>query len=124
MNMPYLLRSRIQTGPMDRRRNRRVAAFLTVRIWGVDARSMPFTQHAQVRNISDRGAVLQGMIRPVRAGAILHLQHEEDQAQFRVVWVGKQGTRRQGEIGVESLSSEPFIWDINLLQCAQAAGKG
>jgi hypothetical protein len=109
---------------MDRRRNRRVAAFLTVRIWGVDARSMPFTQHAQVRNISDRGAVLQGMIRPVRAGAILQLQHEEDQAQFRVVWVGTQGTRRQGEIGVESLSSEPFIWDINLLQCAQAAGKG
>jgi hypothetical protein len=64
------------------------------------------------------------MIRPVRAGAILHLQHEEDQAQFRVVWVGKQGTRRQGEIGVESLSSEPFIWDVNLLHCAQAAGKG
>ena len=109
---------------MDRRRNRRVAVFLTVRIWGVDAKSVAFSQHAQVRNISDRGAVLQGMIRPVRAGAILHLQHDEDQAQFRVVWVGKQGTRRQGEIGVESLSSEPFIWDVNLLHCAQAAGKG
>jgi hypothetical protein len=109
---------------MDRRRNRRVAAFLTVCIWGVDAKSLPFTQHAQVRNISDRGAVLQGMTRPVKAGEILHIQHEEDQAQFRVVWVGKQGTRRQGEIGVESLSSESFTWDVNLLHCAQAAGKG
>jgi hypothetical protein len=109
---------------MDRRRNRRVAAFLTVRIWGVDAKSLPFTQHAQVRNISDRGAVLQGMIRPVRAGGILHMQHGEDQAQFRVVWVGKAGTRRQGEIGVESLSSEPFIWDVNLLHCAQVVGEG
>jgi hypothetical protein len=109
---------------MDRRRNRRVAAFLTVRIWGVDAKSLPFTQHAQVRNISDRGAVLQGMIRPVKAGEILHLQHDEYQAQFRVVWVGKQGTRRQGEIGVESMSAEPFIWDVNLLHCTQAAGKG
>jgi hypothetical protein len=85
---------------------------------------MPFTQHAQVRNISDRGAVLHGLIRPVRAGEVLHVQHDEDQAEFRVVWVGKQGTRRQGEIGVESLSSEPFIWDVNLLQCAQVAGKG
>jgi hypothetical protein len=124
MNMPYLLNSRIQTKPMDRRRSRRVAAFLTVRIWGVDAKSMPFAQHAQVRNISDRGAVLHGLIRPVRAGAVLQLQHDEDQAQFRVVWVGKHGTRRQGEIGLESLSSEPFIWDVNLLQCAQVAGKG
>jgi hypothetical protein len=109
---------------MDRRRNRRVAAFLTVRIWGVDAKSMPFTQHAQVRNISDRGAVLQGMMRPVKPGAILHIQHDEDQAQFRVVWVGKQGTRRQGEIGLESLSLEPFAWDVNLLHCAQVVGKG
>ena len=109
---------------MDRRRNRRVAAFLTVRIWGVDAASMPFTQHARVRNISDRGAVLQGMIRPVKAGAVLHVQHDEDRAQSRVVWVGKQGTRKQGEIGVESLSSEPFIWDVNLLHCGQVVGKG
>ena len=124
MNMPYLLNSRIQSRPMDRRRSRRVAAFLTVRISGVDAKSMPFAQHAQVRNISDRGAVLHGLIRPVRAGAVLQLQHDEDQAQFRVVWVGKHGTRRQGEIGLESLSSEPFIWDVNLLQCAQVAGKG
>jgi len=110
--------------PMYRRRNRRVAAFLTVRIWGVDAKSLPFTQHAQVRNISDGGAVLQGMIRPVKAGAILHVQHEADQAQFRVVWVGKQGTQRQGEIGIERLLSEPSIWDVNLLHCCQLVGKG
>src|SRR5271155_2292620 len=122
MNMPYLLNSRIRVGLMDRRRSRRVAAFLTVRIWGVDAKSLPFTQHAQVRNISDRGAVLAGMIRPVRAGALLQIQHDEDQAQFRVVWVGRQGTRRQGEIGVESLSAEPFAWDVNLLHCAQVVG--
>ena len=109
---------------MDRRRSRRVDAFFTVRIWGVDAKSLPFAQHAQVRNISESGAVLQGMVRPIRAGEILNIQHDEDQAEFRVVWVGKQGTRRQGEIGVERLSSEPFIWDVNLLQCAQVAGKG
>jgi hypothetical protein len=124
MNMPYLLNSRIRVGLMDRRRSRRVAAFLTVRIWGVDAKSKPFAQHVQVQNISDRGAELHGMVRPVRAGEILHVQHDEDQADFRVVWVGKQGTRRQGEIGIESLSSEPFIWDVDLLQCAQVAGKG
>jgi hypothetical protein len=109
---------------MDRRRNRRVAAFLTVRIWGVDAQSMPFTQHAQVRNFSDRGAALHGMMRPVRAGAVLHVQHDDEQAQFRVIWVGKQGTKKQGRIGIESLPSEPAIWDVNLLHCGELVGKG
>jgi hypothetical protein len=109
---------------MDRRRNRRIAAFLTVRIWGVDAKSLPFTQHAQVRNISDRGAVLQGIMRPIKAGAILHVQHDEDQAQVQVVWVGKPGTRKQGQIGVENLSAESFIWEVNLLHCAQVVGEG
>jgi hypothetical protein len=109
---------------MDRRRNRRVAAFLTVRIWGVDAKSLPFSQHAQVRNISDRGAVLQGMTRPVRAGSTLHVQHDDDQAQFRIVWVGRQGTPRHGEIGIERQDAEPSIWDVNLLHCCQAAGQG
>jgi hypothetical protein len=110
--------------PMDRRRNRRVAAFLTVRIWGVDAKSMPFTQHAQVENISDRGAVLSGMIRPVKAGEVLYVQYDDDQAQFRVVWVGKPGTKKQGKIGIESLPSQPSIWDVNLLHCGQLVGKG
>jgi hypothetical protein len=108
---------------MDRRRNQRVAALLTVRIWGMDAKSLPFTQHAQVKNISDRGAVLHGIVRPVRAGAILNVQHEGDQAQFRVVWVGRHGGRRQGQIGIEALSSEPAIWDVDLLHCGQFAGK-
>src|SRR4029077_10617276 len=101
--------SSCQGANMDRRRNRRVEALLTVRIWGMDAKSKPFTQHAQVKNISDGGAGLQGMTRPMRAGGVLHNQHEEGQAQFRVVWVGRHGTRRQGEIGVEALASEPAI---------------
>jgi hypothetical protein len=97
---------------MDRRRNRRVAVFLTVLIWGVDAKSVAFVQHAQVRNISDHGAVLQGIMRPVKAGSILHVQHSKDQAQFRIVWVGRAGSPRQGEIGIESLPSEPSLWEF------------
>ena len=116
--------SSCQGANMDRRRNRRVEALLTVRIWGMDAKSKPFTQHAQVKNISDGGAVLQGMTRSMRAGGVLHIQHEDGQAQFRVVWVGRHGTRRQGEIGVEALASEPAIWDVDLLHCGQVAGIG
>lgn len=108
---------------MDRRRNRRVTALLPVRVWGVDTNALPFTQLAKVKNISSSGAVIQGMIRQVRPGEILHLQSGEHQAQFRVIW-STVGADRKGELGLESLPSEPLIWDVNLMLCSQFVGKG
>ena len=84
----------------------------------------PFTHPALVTNMSTGGLVIQGVRRKIRAGEILDVRMGDEKAQFRVVWVGRQGRRRQGQIGVESLSSEPFIWDVNLLLCAQVAGIG
>jgi len=108
---------------MDRRRRRRVTALLPVRVWGVDAKGLPFTQLARVRNISNDGAVLQGLLRPVKAGELLHVQLGQQQAEFQVVWTGK-GTRHQGEVGIQNIPSEPYIWDVNLLQCSEFVGKG
>jgi len=109
---------------MDRRRTRRVATFQPVRVWGVDAKSQPFMQLAKVKNISAGGAVLQGLLRQVKPGEILHVQAGEETAQFRVVWVGKTGLRRDGEIGIECLPSQPSIWDVNLTACGEFVGKG
>ena len=108
---------------MDRRRNRRITALLPVRVWGVDANALPFTQLAKAKNISNSGAVIQGMLRYVRPDEILHVQLGERQAQFRVIWstVGKD---RKGEIGIASLPDEPSIWDVNLLRCSEFVGKG
>lgn len=104
---------------MDRRRSPRVAALLPVRIWGLDAYSLPFTQLATVRNISTSGAVLQGVKRQLRSGEILEMQYEAEKAQFRVVWVGQFGTREHEEVGVQALPSEPMIWNVNLDQCCE-----
>jgi hypothetical protein len=109
---------------MDRRRSRRVAALLPVRVWGVDGKGLPFTQMARVRNISNDGAVLQGMLRMVKAGELLHVQVGQQQAEFQVVWTGKAGTRQQGEVGIQNVPLEPYIWDVNLVQCSEFAGKG
>lgn len=109
---------------MDRRQNLRIAAPLPVRVWGVDAFALPFMQLASVRNISGGGAVLQGICRQILPGETLELQLGESKAQFRVVWVGKAGTRREGEIGVQNLPSEPSIWDLNLGRCNEVAGEG
>jgi hypothetical protein len=99
---------------MDRRQKPRVTAFLPVRIWGVDAYSLPFMQLARAKNVSGGGAVIQGLSRQVRPGEVLEVQTEEAKAQFRVIWVGKAGSRSQGQIGVQSLPSEPDIWDLDV----------
>jgi hypothetical protein len=106
---------------MDRRRNPRVSARLPVRIWGMDVYSRPFMQLATAMNISRNGALIQGMRRQVRPGEILEVQLGHEKAQFRVTWVGKLGSRKDGEIGVQMLPSEPCIWDVNLSQCIQYA---
>ncbi len=109
---------------MDRRRNRRVTALLPVRIWGVDGEGLPFSQVVRTKNISNNGAVLQGMVHTMKAGELLQLKLGQQHTEFRVVWVGKLGTCRQGEVGIEAIRSEPNIWDVNLLQCSQFVGKG
>ncbi len=103
---------------MDRRRNPRVTAFLPVRVWGVDAHSLPFMQLARARNISRGGAVIQGLSRQIKAGEILEVQTDEGKAQFRVVWAGRPGSCSEGEIGIQSLPAEPDIWDLSLWGCS------
>ena len=105
---------------MDRRRSPRISAHLPVRVWGMDARGLPFMQLASVRNISSSGALIQGMRRQVLPGEILEVQFDEEKAQFRV------DMPRGGEIGVESLTPEPSIWDmnVNLCHCSQLVGEG
>lgn len=109
---------------MDRRRSPRVNVHLPVRIWGVDAYSLPFTQQATLRNISTEGAVVQGIKRQLRPGEILEMQYEREKAQFRVVWIGECGSPEQHEIGLQALPAEPTLWDINLSHCCELVAQG
>lgn len=109
---------------MDRRRNPRVTVLLPVRVWGVDAHSLPFTQLVTVKNISANGAVVQGLCRRVNPGEFLEVQTGEGKAQFRVVWVGRRGGRREGEAGLESLPSEPQILNLHVGAGAQFVATG
>lgn len=109
---------------MDRRRQSRVFVELPVQIWGVDANSRPFTQSASVRTISGRGATLQGVRAQLKTGDLVDVQYQGTKAQFRIVWLGKPGTEMQGEVGVENLSKDVLLWDIDPIRCAAAIGQG
>lgn len=109
---------------MDRRRQPRVSVELPVKIWGVDANSRPFTQDASLRTISGRGATLQGVRAQLKPGNLFDLQYKGKKAQFRVVWTGKQGTAMQGEVGIENLSSDVQLWEVDTLRCSASIGQG
>jgi hypothetical protein len=109
---------------MDRRRQSRVSVELPVQIWGMDANNRPFTQAVSLRTISGRGATLQGVTAHLRAGELIDLQYKGNKAQFRIVWSGKKGTEKQGQVGIENLSQDVLLWDIDPLRCAASVGKG
>lgn len=109
---------------MDRRRRPRITTTLPVRIWGIDAHAFPFAQSASVRNFSGLGATVQGIHRHIKPGEILEIQVGKNRGHFRVVWVGRKGTPREGEIGVESLPAETCIWDATLVRSVEIVGKG
>jgi len=109
---------------MDRRRQSRVFVELPVKIWGMDANTRPFTQEASLRTISGRGATLQGVSAQLKPGDVIDLQYQGAKAQFRVVWLGKHGTEMQGEVGVENITSDVQLWDVDPLRCAAAVGQG
>lgn len=109
---------------MDRRRSPRVETHLPVRVWGLDAHSLPFILMATARNISASGAVIQGIRRQMRPGEIIEVQMENVKAEFRIVWVGRSASDREGEIGIEMMPAEQCVWDINLNHCHQMAAQG
>ena len=109
---------------MDNRRQQRVSVEIPVKIWGMDSHSRPFAQPATLRTISGRGATLQGVKAQLKPGDVLDLQYQGAKAQFRVVWLGKAGTLMEGAVGVESLSKDVHLWDVDTLRCAAATGRG
>jgi hypothetical protein len=109
---------------MDRRRSPRVEATFSVRVWGLDANTKPFMETARASSISSTGTLIQGLYRPIRLGEVLDVQLGEVKCQFRVVWVGRLGTRNAGELGLESVASETLLWDVNLRRCNQFAAHG
>jgi hypothetical protein len=84
----------------------------------MDANSRPFMQLARVTNISENGAQLNGVRRPLLPGGIVDVQYNDERAEFVVVWAGA------GEVGLLNQPSQPRLWDPYLDRACEFVGKG
>ena len=66
----------------------------------MDINGKPFTQNASSVDITRMGARLQGVTCRIQHGDIIGIQHGNDKARFRVIWVARPGSRNEGQVGV------------------------
>lgn len=100
---------------MGTRQDPRVEARLQIRIAGIDVNGHPLLQMVTTRNISRRGALLEGLQGTLKPEETVALTYKNNKARFRVSWVGETGSARAGQIGVQSVDATKCIWDAALL---------
>ncbi len=84
------------------RRSVRVNIGCPVRISGMLANHVPFTENTRIVTLSKFGAKLKTRM-PLKVGMQLKLEPVQGSKSgvFKVVWVGRDGTPRAGEAGIE-----------------------
>jgi PilZ domain len=90
----------------------RVEISLDVKVWGLDAYGKPFVQHARTVNATSVGARLIG-IDCVREGEVISLQHDNQKARCRVIWVGRDAAKSR-QIGVRCVEPDKTLFGVKL----------
>lgn len=88
---------------MSYRTEERTPLRLTALVWGSDGNGHMFMEQVQTLDISPMGARLKGLSHPVKMGSVLGIQNGDSQGRFEVIWVGQDGTEREGQIGVRCI---------------------
>lgn len=68
-------------------------------------------QIATVKNLSEQGVFLDGVRSPLKPGCVVDVQYNGTRAEYVVAWAGRQGTGQRGELGLEALPAQPFLWE-------------
>jgi hypothetical protein len=89
----------------------RTEVSLPLMLTGTDVHGRPLDQRVTALNISRHGALLEGIHGRLQPGDKVCLARGTQKEQFRVAWVGAEGTPRAGQIGVTALEPETSFWD-------------
>jgi hypothetical protein len=99
---------------MGKRNTDRLKLVLPVRLWGMDTTGKPFHQMAHTLNVNHSGARLGGVRVLMPIDEIVGVQYKHKKARFKVVWLGKPGTKSEEQIGITRIQGEPEIWPMEL----------
>jgi hypothetical protein len=96
------------------RRSTRVNIGCVVRISGTLANRAHFDESAQIVTLSKFGAKMKTRV-PLEVGTLLRVEPTlgKNSGVFKVVWVGREGTPRAGEVGIENSKGVAEILGIH-----------
>ena len=97
---------------MSRRREKRNFLALPVRALGTDSNGNDLRHVVCTLDLSAQGARIIGLPE-VSVGQEITLEHKKNRVRFQAVWVGEQGSARQGQVGLHSLDPEKKLADID-----------
>lgn len=83
---------------------------LSVRVFGIDTDSRLFSENSQLRNISDHGAKLRGIVIQLRPGDIIGVRFHGQKARCKVAWAINLEPVDRNQGGVRVLEGEPCPW--------------
>jgi PilZ domain len=88
----------------------RFSTDLSVRVFGIDADSRPFSENSQLKNISDHGARIQGIVIQLKPGDIIGIRLHGQKARCKVAWAINLEPVDRNQAGVRVLAGEPCPW--------------
>ena len=98
---------------MGKRKTQRLEERVPARIFGLDQKGKPFSAQVETVDISFSGARLAGVKQFETAGETIGLEYNGKKGRFAVVWVGRQGTKNEGHVGVRSIETRNSIWALD-----------
>lgn len=111
--LPCFSHGTLEVHKKYRRREQRVLINLPVQVSRFSSAEQFWS--ARTVDISRFGARLAGLEEPLRLNEFLTIRCGGREAVFRVIWLGVPDTATAGQIGVECLTPEMNIWDMDLL---------
>src|SRR5579864_251884 len=110
--LPWFNHGPLEVHKKCRRREKRIRVKLPVQVRRLASTEKTWPAHTV--DISTLGARLAKFEESLKLGEIVEIGCGNREAVFRVVWVGLLGTRTEGHTGLECLSPETNIWDLDL----------
>jgi stage II sporulation SpoE-like protein len=110
--LPWFNHGSLEVQKKCLRREKRIRIRLPVQVCRLSSAKKTWAAHTV--DISTMGGRLADFGEPLKLGEILEIRCGQRQAVFRVVWIGLPSTATAGHTGVECLTPETNIWDLDL----------